>query len=77
MALSFLPYQQQSWEMQSLTSQVLANSEKELVSPKTLTEESGSASPPSVRWCEVSSSGAMLLSGSPTKNNSSLLIQTP
>lgn len=47
MAISFLPYQQQSWEMQSLTSQALANSEKELVSPKMLTEESGSASPPS------------------------------
>lgn len=47
MAISFLPYRQQSREMQSLTSQVLVNSEKELVSPKTLTEESGSASPPS------------------------------
>ena len=34
MAISFLPYQQQSWEMQSLTSQVLVNSEKEMVSPE-------------------------------------------
>lgn len=72
---SLLPHPQWSWKMCSLISQLLVNSERQMISPGSSRTNVGPHHQRVLRWCEISSSCAVLLSSSPTLSISGLLIQ--